>query len=470
MSKEKQLFKNTIIVTIGKICTQLITFFLLPVYTAVLSTEEFGIVDLLNTLVSLAVPIITLQLEQGIFRYLIDCREDEEKKKKVISSVMLFLLIQTCIYIILFLIASQFIQQQYKLFLVTNVIASAFSAIVLQTSRGLGDNKVYAKGSFITAATTVILNVVFIVWLKKGAYGMLSATLIGYLTGIIYIVFAKRIYKEVRIKYFDKNILKEILRYSIPLVPNMISWWVVNASDRTIVSSMLGVGMNGILSVSNKFSNVFSTLYSVFNMTWTESASINIHGEDRDEFFSKILNLIMRLFGSLAVGIIAFMPFCFNLLVNENFNEAYYQIPILIIASIFNILVSFLGSIYVAKKKTKEIAKTSIFAAIINLTINIALIKFIGLYAASISTVIAYFAMFIYRYMDSKKYVKLKFDKTYNISLIIIFAITLISYYINYTYSNIIILCLVVFYAIFVNRNNMVAIKNMILKKLMKNT
>ena len=112
-----------------------------------------------------------------------------------------------------------------------------------------------------------------------------------------------------------------MLKYSIPLVPNMISWWVVDASDRTIVTSFLGIGMNGILSAATKFSNVISTLYSVFNLTWTESAAINIDSEDRDEFFSKILDFIIRFFGSLILGIIAFMPLVFSLMINEKFGD-----------------------------------------------------------------------------------------------------------------------------------------------------
>ena len=87
MSKGKDLAKNTAIVSIGKICTQLITFFLLPVYTAVLSNEEYGVVDLLNTLTSLLLPIATLQIEQGIFRYLLDCRENKEKQTTLITTV-----------------------------------------------------------------------------------------------------------------------------------------------------------------------------------------------------------------------------------------------------------------------------------------------------------------------------------------------------------------------------------------------
>ena len=74
MDREKKLAKNTVILTIGKLCTQLITFFLLPLYTAVLSTEEYGTVDLLNTLVSLLLPIVTFQIEQAVFRFLIEIR------------------------------------------------------------------------------------------------------------------------------------------------------------------------------------------------------------------------------------------------------------------------------------------------------------------------------------------------------------------------------------------------------------
>ena len=125
------------------------------------------------------------------------------------------------------------------------------------------------------------------------------------------------------------------------------------------------------------------------------------------------------------------MPFAFSILVNESYNEAYMQIPILIIGTMFNILVSFLGTIYVAKKLSKEIAKISLVTAIINIVIDLALINFIGLYAASLSTVISWLVMFIYRFIDSRKYVKLKVDKKIVISMIIFTIVTLISYYLN---------------------------------------
>ena len=468
MSKGKDLAKNTVIVSIGKICTQLITFFLLPVYTAVLSNEEYGVVDLLNTLTSLLLPIATLQIEQGIFRYLLDCRENKEKQTTLITTVSKFILVQSAICILIFLCASPFIHNEYKYFLMANLLMGILSSISLQICRGLGDNKTYAVGSFITGALTVILNVIFIVAFKWGAYGMLIATAISNLLCAIYVFVKKKIYKYIDIKQNDKKLLKDIIKYSVPLIPNMISWWIVSASDRTIISAVIGVAQNGIYSAANKFSGIFSTLYSVFNLTWTESASININSEDRDEFFSKIFDFIVRFFGSLCLGTIAVMPFVFGILVNEKFAESYYQIPILILGSVFNILVSFLGSVYVAKKLTKEIAKTSIIAAIINIVVNIALINQIGLYAASISTVIAYFAMFIYRWIDVKKYVSIKTNKALIAVLSVSFLVAIITYYLKMKIISIVVLLAVIIIAIYINKDSAKYLTEIVKKRFKK--
>lgn len=466
MSKGKDLAKNTVIVSIGKICTQLITFFLLPVYTAILTNEEYGVVDLLNTLTSLLLPIATLQIEQGIFRYLIEYRENKEKQITLITTIMRFIVIQSIICILIFLCASPFIHNEYKYFLMANLLMGIFSTILLQICRGLGDNITYSIGSFITGTLTVVLNVIFIVAFHWGAYGMLGATAISNFVCLIYVFIKKKIYKYIKPKQYDKQTLKEIIKYSIPLIPNMISWWIVSASDRTIISSVIGIAQNGIYSAANKFSGVFTTLYSVFNLTWTESASLNINSDDRDEFFSKILDFVIRFFGCLCLGTIAIVPFVFNILINEKFAEAYYQIPILILGSVFNILVSFLGSIYVAKKLTKEIANTSVISAIINIVVNIALIKSIGLYAASISTVISYFSMFIYRYIDSKKYVKLKVNKKIIISMIVVSIISITIYYIENKILQLINAILVIIYAISINKTSVKFICEIMKKRL----
>ena len=451
-SKEKELLKNTTIVSVGKICTQLITFFLLPLYTAILSTAEYGIVDLLNTLVGLFLPIMTLQIEQGIFRFLVERRGNREEQNKLISTSLLIVAGQVLLFGVTFFVFSLFIQNEYKYFLALNLLANVCSSILLQITRGLGDNLKYAKGSFISAVTTVSLNVLFVVYFKWAAYGMLFATFLGHMTCAMYVLLTKKIYKYVNFKLFDKNLAISVLKYSFPLIPNMISWWVINASNRTIITAFLGLDFNGIFSTATKFSSLISTLYSVFNLAWTESASLYIDSEDASNFFSNIFDIIIRLFGSICLCVIVFMPFVFGIMINVKFAASYYQIPILMVGSLFNIFVSFLGSIYVAKKITAEIAKTSIIAAIINISINIIFIRFIGLYSASIATAVSYIAMFIYRFIDSKKYVTLILSKSLISTVAVSYVLSIVVYYINITTLNIIWAVIMIVVMILINK------------------
>lgn len=458
MIREKNLIKNTIIITIGKVSTQFISFFLLPIYTSILSTTEYGAVDLINTYIFLLAPIITLQIEQAIFRYLVDIRQNErrirnseKRKTQLIITVILSTTILSIIYLFIFLIIAKYINNEYKYFLATNVIACIFSAIMLQIVRGLGDNVTYAKANFVTAMSTVILNIVFIVIFKIGAYGMLTASLIGNLLCIFYIFIKKKLIKYIQISSLDLKLLKKLYKYSIPLVPNTLSWWIINVSDRIIISIFLGIAANGIQAVATKFPSIFSGFYGIFNLTWTESASIHINDKDRDDFFSNIINTSFKIFLVVCLIIIAVLPMVFSFLINNKFDDAYYQIPILIVGTFCNTIIGLFGVIYIAKKLTKEIAKTTILAAIINIIINLVFIRYIGLYAASISTAISYLSMALYRYFDVKKYVNIKLDKKVVLSGIVMMSILFIIYYKRILILSILALVIIIVYFLFIN-------------------
>ena len=208
MSREKELIKNTGIITIGKICTQMISFFLLPLYTAVFSTEEFGIVDLFNTIVAFLLPILTIQIDQALFRFLIDARDNEEDKTKLITSAFSLVIIGIIAYSVIFVCIAPFISNEYKYFLLINVFANILSTLMLQVARGLGNNKEYSIGSFIVAAFTVILNVLFIVVLKLRVEGMFLAIFIANIMAAIYLLISKKTYKYISFKLFDKKLLK----------------------------------------------------------------------------------------------------------------------------------------------------------------------------------------------------------------------------------------------------------------------
>ncbi len=431
MSRGKELVKNTAIVAVGKVCTKFLSFFLLPFYTAVLSTEDYGIVDVFNTYVSLLLPVIVFQIEDALFRFLVDVRYEEEEKRKVVSTVMIFCIFQSGIFLLVFSVIQCFVHIQYGHYLMLNVFVSIFSGGLLQLARGLGDNFAYAFGSFLTAFIAILMNIGLVLILNMGADGLFITAFVSNLLGAMYIVVKEKVYRLVRIRWFDKEYLTRMLGYSLPLVPNYLSWWIIGASDKTIVKWFLGVSQNGILSVSQKFSTAYTSFYSIFNLTWTESASVHRTDEDSESFYSQIIEMAFCVLSCACMGIIAVVPLAFPYMIHEKFGESYYQIPIYMLSSLLYSVIGIYSVVYIAYKRTDQIAKTSAIAAVINLVVNVGLIRYIGLYASSISSAAAYGIMLLIRYFDIQKIVRIRTRISVLVSVILLMIVDFVSYYLR---------------------------------------
>jgi len=469
MNKNKELAKNTIVILAGKICTQFMSFFLMPLYTAVLSTEEYGIVDLIGTYTALIVPFILCQTDQALFRFLIDVRNDENGKKKILTTTLTFAIFQITAVILIFSVVQFFVSNKYKWFFLFNFLSVAGINIVLQSCRGLGDNFSYALGSFLCAFVQIIGNILFLLVFKLGVYGMLLSTIGANVLTFVFLFFKKRIYKYFQLCQFDKTKLKAILQYSLPLIPNATCWWLLNASDRTIVLNFLGVSSNGLLLVGHKFSLAYTTIYGIFNLSWTESAALHMSDSDREKFFSSVITNMFKLFMCMAIFIIACMPFVFPILINNKFHYAYNIIPIFILASMFDVISGLFKVIYVALKDTKKIAKTSIYPGLINIVVHLTLIKFIGLYASAVSTVVAFGIMAIYCYFDSKKYINICLPIKWIISIALMYSITCFVYYKGTVLLQAIVLLIVILISIVINKNIIQKGLIIILNKIKKN-
>lgn len=467
--REKSLVKNTVIISIGTICTKLITFFLLPLYTGVLSTEEYGIVDLLNTLAILVIPIVTFQVEHAVYRSLIENRNDENEKARIITNGIISVCYQIAVFLIIFLLSSFFIKNQYKYYLLIIIVFNIFSSLFMQMARGIGDNKKYSISGFLNALTTIIFSILFLLVIKLNVEGMLLGILLGYFASMLYLFVSLRIPKNFNYKLFNWKTVKKYWKYSLPLVPNAISWWVFGSSDRVIVSIILGLSMNGILSAAAKFSAMYVTLYNIFNISWTESVSLHINDIDISSYFSKMYNLIMRLFIAIALTLISLMPFVYPIMVNKDYQYGINIMPILLLGSLFNVAVGLISSIYIAKKNTKAIANTSIFSAITNIIVHLVLIKYIGLYAAAVSTFVSYFIMAIYRICDvDKKYFKINIDKGIVFMSTIMFILIISLFYINSLYLNILSIIISLAFSIIINSNSIKEIYKLLSKKIIK--
>lgn len=452
MNKKKQLAKNTIIIFFGRVCTQLISFFLLPLYTAYLATSEYGLVDLIQTYVTLLVPIITLELEMSIFRYLIDSRSSDKDTKKLISNNFYVLGISLSVFSILYIIVTCFITLPFRWLILIDIIVCVLSGNFLQVARGFGKTVDYSISCILTGLTTVISNVILICFMGMQAEGMIISMALANFVCSLYLFLRLKLYSKIDFKLVDHKLLKEMYKYSIPLIPNGISWWIVNVSDRSIIAWVLGAGANGLYAISNKFPTIISSLTGVFNLSWSESAALHINAKDRDEFFSDVFNTIMKLFIALGAGMLACMPFVFPLLINSKYNDGYNYIPYLVLGSVFNVAICLYSQVYLAKKLSKQVATTAVLGAIINIVINIIFIKRIGLYAAAISTAISYFVMMVYRHIDLKKYVNIKLEDGLIIKSICIFTFTIFLYYQHNLYLDILNFVVVCLYAYISNK------------------
>lgn len=468
MSRQKDLARNTAILTVGKVCTQCISFFLLPLYTAILSAEDYGTFDLFVTYATLLLPLINWQLDQGLFRFMLDYRGNKDEQKKLFSTLLLSSTVQNTIYVVLFICIEPFLKIENAYFLLLYVVLQVYNALFLQFVRGLGYSIKYTIASFISASATTVLNVIALVFLRMGLQGLFVSTLTAQLLTLVYLVISSRSWEYFSLKNARIGTFKRVGTYSIPLIPNNLAWWVVNASDRTIISHFLGTAANGIYSVANKFPNVFINFYNILNLSWTETVSLHYNDEDRDEFLTDTMTSLVKLFVAACLGIVACMPFVFPIMVNAKYSAAYNQILILMYAMLFRVLVGLYSCVYVAQKNAKKIAYTSISAAIINITVDLLLINKIQVFAASLSTLIAFLSMFIVRYIDVNKDVHMRIKKPIAIGSILLSIMLVGTYYCNNKVIQFVALCITALYAIVTNMDLLKSGVNLVKSRLGK--
>jgi len=463
MNQQRQLAKNTMILAIGKSVGSLASLLLLPVYTMFLSPNDYGLVDLIITYIALFVPLATLQVEMALFRYLVDVRSDEEGKSKIVSNALQTVLITTAILVGPYVVLATVLHLPYMWLIMLNIITTIFSNLFMQIARGFGDNKRFAKANIVAGIVLLVVSVVLVIYAHMGIAGILLASTSAGLAAGMYLFITLNINKYVSFTQNSTALKKELLGYSLPLIPNSVSWWVINVSDRTIVTVFLGLAANGIYAVSNKFAAIFIGIFGVFGMSWTESASVHINAKNRDAFFSDVANVAVRGFGSLGVLMLAALPIIFPIMIGSQFKDALNYIPFLILAALFNAVVGIYSGIYVAKKLTRQVMNTSFASAAINIVLNLILIKFIGIYAVALSTAVAYLVMAIYRHYDVKKYVTISYEDGLFVKMAAIYIVTITLYYYNQPVANIMNIVFAIIVAIRLNKSIINIIKNKIM-------
>lgn len=315
MGKSGELLKNTAIISIGKMGTQVVNFLLLPLYTAKLTTEAYGNFDYVTTIASFLVPLMTMLMEESMFRFLIDSKTDKEKET-IISHTFLFCFVSGFVTSLIIGIASWIFNYSLGYAILIYCVSSLFIALSNALARGTGHIGLYSMSNFFVSITIILLNLVLILGFHQGFYALMASACVANVVAALFVLTKLKFWGYIDIKDYRSNVTKKMLAYSIPLVPNTISWSVINASDRLVIMNFLGASANGLYSIAYKFPNLISTFYNFFNIAWRETSAKIVRDNDVKEF-DKIYRMVKAAILAITIMLIAAIRYIYPFFINK---------------------------------------------------------------------------------------------------------------------------------------------------------
>lgn len=431
MGETSRLIKNTGIIAVGGMATKLVQFLLLPLYTSVLSTADYGTVDYINTIALFCVPAVSLLMDEALFRFLIDCRTEADRSKAVTASC--FVLCCGCALFAALMVLVWLIFKPGNLaWVVGLVLAGSLLQMASAVLRGFGDTVGYSVMNFLASAATIVLNVLFIAVFRLGVVGMLSATVISQGGVALAFLIAKRMWRYVDFSAFSMSYARDLLRYSIPLIPNKVSWTIMNLLDRLIIMNTLGASAAGVYAVSYKFPGVMDQVYGFFYQSWKESSARVLNSdEDESVFYNSVYRALRRFMMSVVLLMTALMPIVYGILIKGSFGEGMLYVPILLLATYFSNISGFYGGIFTAHKDTGIMGTTTVVSAVLCAVLCFTLIPLFGLYGATVATLAATFVVNEYRRIKVARYTRLVESRSEQTVTLLAVAAVFVLYYLS---------------------------------------
>lgn len=394
MVNKRKLVKNTLLLSVCTIINKGLLFVMLPFFTRWLTLDDYGTYDVYTTFITLLIPCITLATSNAVFRLSLD---DESKRDAYITNDILLVIVNTGVVIAGLCVFSFLSGWKYfipfSFLLVAYVLDDYFQGYL----RALKKIDLYAIIKAVGIILIAAISSFFIKALNTGLLGLILGYAIGYLLCDIIVIVKTRYWSYVKIRELSFRTIKELVRYSWPLIPNDISWWVINVSDRSIINYFLGTTANAIYAIAYKVPNLCSSIFGVFNISWQESASESVNDIDRNIFFQSVYDSLLSVIISLCICVLASTFIIFEFLFDARYSSGRLYTSILVISVVFSVVSLFYGGIQISLKITKVNGLSTVTGAIVNILTNIILIHFIGLYAAAVSTLISNIVVCIIR-------------------------------------------------------------------------
>jgi len=395
MNKYKKLISNTFILTAGTFLSKLLVFFMMPFYTYLLSPEYYSVADLIMQSANLLIPLACVGISEALFRFALD----KSKNKEVVFSTGICVM---TVFSVLFLALSPLILlidyfKSYAWLIALYVVASNYHSAAAQFVRAKEKMRLFAVQGIIGTVLTILFNVLFLLAFRWGIVGyVLSVAAADIVTTVFLVIYAK-LYKSFKIKLFDFSMAKRMILYSLPLVPTTICWWVTSVSDRYIVTAHFGDAVNGLYSAAYKIPTLLTLVANCFIEAWHVSAVNDTTEADEGNFFGKVFESYMGIIFSSCAVIIALTKPLTILLYAVDYYMSWRYIPVLLGATAFAGLVSYLGSVYVLKMKPIYSFVTSLIGAVLNIGLNLLFIDEWGAMGAAVATFLSYLVVFLIR-------------------------------------------------------------------------
>lgn len=427
MSREATLFKNTALYLAGSFASKLLGFLLLPFYTHYLSPYHYGYYDLIYTTLILLLPLVTLGINEGIYRFLLDARSPDEQSD-VITATLTSTGRNLFVFIIITCIAVNIFEIKYAYLILLVLASSIISDTWQQIARGLRYNTIYTISGVVYTAFMFAFNILLIAFLQMKIEGLLYSSIAAGLATFCYIEWNLKILRSLKITGNLKLMRKALIRFSVPLMPNAMNWWLINLCSRYLIAFYVGTAANGIYAVANKFPSILILFNTIFDLAWQESAVTEYKSADKDVFYTNMFNFYMKAQLSAMLILIPATKILMKFMVEQSYYIAWTYTPLLFICTVFTSFSTFYGTGYLVSKETIGSFTTSLICITVNLVLSFALIPVFGLHGAAFSSAFAFFVMWLLRYKEIRKYLTIKIDFKYFFLLsflIIVFIILL---------------------------------------------
>ena len=419
MNKYKKLAQNTAIFAIGSFGSKILTLLLTRIYSANIAPDDTSTKSLLEQSANFLIPIVTFSIYEAVVRYGLDREYD---KKEVFTSACIVELIGMAILLLLSpMLGLLPYTKGYLIYLLAFIMASSFRQLSAQFVRSRDMTRLFALDGILATVTLFLFNVLFIVTLHMGVQGfMLASIAADTLSGLFLTVMGRNFSFFDPKNAYNPDIVKTMLRFSIPMIPTAVLWIITGFSDRAFVTYMDGYAVSpdvgraaaGIYEYSSKVPNLISMISTIFFQAWSMSAITEQNSKDKGEFYHKIFSLYQAFMFLSAAGMITFIQFLSSILIDYNtfpeYRNCYLYSPVLIIAVVMMSFNQFLSSIYVATQKTSHSMWTALVAAGTNIILNVILIYFWGIHGAVIATFASYFVCYLVRIVDTRKLIYFK--------------------------------------------------------------